>query len=251
MKNRQQIIATMLVIITLLVFLPVSAFASYKYEALKFNKWYKVSNELNKLTIYEIQVSSDTVIIIQWKDYDRSECWGNGSICKDKKCEKEIVSFLGNTENSSGKRGIVLYPGKYYLKMYLEDGKKTQVKISKKATSTINKQNYCLQNAITLAKNKSVEFAQTKKNCYNRWFKIVLTKRQKISIVSNRSIYRCDIYDSKLNDIMCEGKGDELNDYHIETTNKKLPKGTYYICFTLYNISDILDYGYYYNLYWK
>ena len=111
-----------------------------------------------------------------------------------------------------------------------------------------NKPNYCIQNAIQIKANRKAEFAQTKNQCYKRWYKIKLNKRQKITIpvVTSRFNLDCSLYDSNLNYIKCK----ENESTHTITTYGEQAKGTYYLVFED-DFSELLDKGCYYGFYWK
>ena len=136
-----------------------------------------------------------------------------------------------------------MYPGTYYIKMY--DGKeKAQVRITKKTVKSINKQNYCARKAINLSKKKKVQFAQSKKDNYTRWYKIKITKNQSFSIYGYDGWY--NLYDSNFNEIRCR----EDYDTSVITTDGIQPKGTYYLALYDY-VSSLLTTGKCYSIYWK
>lgn len=243
MRRNKKISAILLVIIFVLTLLPISAFAEYRYESLQYNKWYKLQDLWGTMTIYKVKVSTDTVMMINWKNYNSEDNWGYGAFYTDRECDYSIGdSFLGFEKQSTGTKGVVLYPGTYFLRMY--DGKeKAQIRITKKTVKSMNKSNYCLQNAITLKAKKKAEFAQTRKNNYYRWYKIKLKKTQTVSIVGNIDWY--DLYDSNFNEIHCSRTGDDV----IKTDGMQSP-GTYYLVLYDY-ISSLIRAGKYYRVYWE
>ena len=216
MKNIQKSVAVIMAFIIILALLPVSAFASYKVEPLKYNYWYSLKEDVR--TVYRVKVTADTILTVNWKN-NRGESYVG--VYPDKECdESSIYRFLDSDYRmGEGTNGVVLYRGTYYIFMR-DDDNKAKVKFSKKP-NTINKQNYCISKAITMTKNKKYEFSQSKNINYKRWYKIKLTKSQEISIVGFGRDYDYTLYDSNFNRINC--KYSEKND--TITTRGKQPKG--------------------------
>lgn len=247
MKHSQKAVLLMLVLISVLAILPVPAFATYKYEALQFDKWYALDAYSDSMTVYKLKITDDTIVYVNWKDYDDSDDnWGYGEFYRDKKCQQPVSlggmnSFL--TEKS-GRRGFALYKGTYYVQMF-DRARRAKAIFSKKRTNVINKPNYCLSNALHVKRRKKIEIAQTKANNYDRWYKIVLTKKQKITISGDFRQYdiinSCDLYDSNFNSIRCT-----YTDGTVETDGKQ-PKGTYYLV-VKDSIYTLLEQGKYYCL---
>lgn len=242
MKNCQKTVAIMMVFITIVALLPVSAFASYKVEPLRYNYWYSLKEDVS--TVYRVKVTADTIFTVNWKN-NRGESYV--AVYPDKECdESSIYRFLDSGYSiSSGTDGMVLYRGTYYILMGDYDNK-AKVKFSKKP-NTINKQNYCISKAITMTKNKKYEYSQSKSINYKRWYKIKLTKSQEISIVGYDSEYGITLYDSNFNRINC--KYSEKN--RTITTRGKQPKGIYYLALNEDDLDYLMDKGYYYSIYWK
>ena len=66
MKNFQKTVAVMMAFITILALLPISAFASYKDEPLKYNYWYSLKEDVS--TVYRVKVTADTILTVNWKN---------------------------------------------------------------------------------------------------------------------------------------------------------------------------------------
>lgn len=248
MKNYQRTVAIMIAFITILALLPVSAFASYKVEPLKYNYWYSLKEDVS--TVYKVKVTADTILTVNWKN-NSGESYVN--VYPDKECDESIIyGFLHNAYSmSSGTNGMILYRGTYYIYMS-DDYNKTKVKFSKKV-NTINKQNYCINKAITMTKNKKYQYSQSKNINYKRWYKIKLTKSQEITMVvhglDNDYGYNYTLYDSNFNRINCEDS--EKNGTITITTRGKQPKGIYYLALYEDDLDDLMDKGNYYSIYWK
>ena len=123
--------------------------------------------------------------------------------------------------------------------------------IDYKFTKVVQKNNYCRAKALPLKKGKKETVCQTPKYNYVRWFKINLTKKQKITLYcSGRS--HASIFDDGLNSVHSSSISTSNTMWAIERTEKKMPKGSYYICTDeaapLYHDG----FGYYAcSLYWK
>ena len=115
--------------------------------------------------------------------------------------------------------------GIYYLRLEAKGftaNSKCKVKYSFKKAAFAK--NYCASKAAKLSKNKTVQIAQTPKNHYCRWYKIVLTKKQAITFFTNQGSY-VRIYDDDMEELEIERAGSESPRYFTKT---KLAKGTYY-----------------------
>lgn len=236
MKRNQRILALMLVIITLLTLLPVSALAS-SINTLKFDEVY-MENQLEDKNgdsiVYKMILTEDSAIIVKYIGS------GEISLYKDSKCKKVIATLYDWYAD-----GIcILYRGTYYIKAQAY-GSYSGIKITKKAVKDTG--NYCVSKAITMKKNKKYEVAQTIKHNYMRWYKIKLTKSQVISIITNKQYFDITVYDNEFESIDCK--------YNEETktlsTRGRQPKGTYYVSFCENYITDMVGSGSYYTLSWK
>ena len=242
MKNRQRIISTMLILITLLVYLPTSAFAKISYKNLTFNKWFSINEYIAKNTIFKLKLTSDSVITIDHKRKD-NEYWFD--IFNDKECDDDIDVWGSK---------IVLIKGTYYLKARLAGGtlgKSTNntVRFTKKSVKSINKSNTSPEKAITLKPNKEIELAFTKNDTKARWYKIQLTKAKKIFLFPNGT-FDFKLYDNKAKLIESTIYWTANEEGIKGRTVKKYKKGTYYI-----TIEDSLPFseegGRYLKVYWR
>ena len=120
MKNYQKAVAIMMAFITILALLPVTAFASYKVEPLKYNHWYSLREDVR--TVYKVNFTTDTIMTVNWKN-NRGESYV--TVYPDKECEESrIYRFLDSDYRmSAGTNGVVLYRGTYYIFMRDDDNK--------------------------------------------------------------------------------------------------------------------------------
>ena len=144
---------------------------------------------------------------------------------KNKPTSKNWVSNNFAYYYDSGKQAVfTLDKGTYYLRVISKDGTNGKCKVKygfKKATFS---KNYCASKVAKLSKKKTIQIAQTSKNHYSRWFKIVLTKKQAITFFTNQGSY-VSIFDDDMEKLDTERAGSESPKYFTKT---KLPKGTYY-----------------------
>ncbi len=111
--------------------------------------------------------------------------------------------------------------------------------------------NYNRTRAASLAKNLHKYIAMTPNYYFSRWYKIKLTKKQRLQIVERGGL-EFRTYDSKGNDI-------SLSKYTYESGNRyasgsALPVGTYYIVVLKgHTYSDEVEVNYYWggDFYWK
>ena len=129
---------------------------------------------------------------------------------------------------SSGSMTFPVKKGTYYIYADDYDGSwdtRSPLKIKYTFTKATNKANFCRSKASKLSKNKKVTIVNTYNNCYDRWYKVSLSKKQPINyyIVGAEDVL---IYDSKGNelDVVCVNR--ETGRYY---TYDKLKKGTYYV----------------------
>ena len=246
MRSCKRVVSLLFVFIALFCFIPVSAFATDGTETLKLNTWYDMKGYSSN-QVYKIKISTDTVLIANWKNNTETDNYASINVYADKECQKTVGNnLMGLKAKVSGSSGIVLYSGTYYIKMIdFNVEKKVKVKFQKKQVKSINKPNYCLATAISLKAKKKAVFAQTIQNNYQRWYRIKLTKNQVISIYGNfKYMNSCVLYDSNFNTIRYTEGNDGIVTDGIQT------KGTYYL--VMYdNISGLLKAGRYYSVFWK
>jgi hypothetical protein len=107
-------------------------------------------------------------------------------------------------------------------------------------TKAVNSTNYCIAKATTLASGKKVTVCNTSSYFYDRWYKVVLKKKQQINLyVSTGDGSNIKIVSSKLDEYDMAHDG---NHYYTQAT---LAKGTYYIRVRAYQYDPLLIF------YWK
>ena len=155
-------------------------------------------------------------------------------------------------EYDKGKLIIPVSKGTYYLKLY--NPGYAAIKYVFKADPS--KKNYTKKKAISIKPNKTyttVIYSGDKKNTWNRYFKIKLTKKQRITILFASDYIYGEVINAKGQYISTSSYYDKNGHRVGFTTDRKLPKGTYYL-----KISDSWNSvtrkqttGRYYSFKWK
>ncbi len=178
---------------------------------------------------YKFTLADDSLVQISWTNNKGSS---EMFLYPDKERSEELrfISFNGE----KGKTFVALAKGTYYFDMYDNNSKPaTKVKFNWTAASTYSKGNYSLKKAQTLKADTIVHVVQVHKYDYTRWYKITLTKGQKLTIMAPYgNLYMPSIWDSKSNSVnlSCTNNTFSSSGYPTSyTTDQKLPKGTYYI----------------------
>ena len=173
---------------------------------------------------YTFTIKEDSRVTFSWSNNNASRFWLE--IYSDKNMTKRLKSIYPDA--ASGNLNICLKKGIYYVEMY--DGYSasytptTKVKTTLTYVTKINKDNYCRGKALALAANKYATVCQTPNYDYTRWYKITLTKAQKVSFTfpNGNSTYITLISPTN-------------QKYTLDTTSKsavtkdKLAAGDYYI----------------------
>ena len=159
----------------------------------------------------------------------------------------EPRSCIGKYE---GKKGVVRVLPVSKGALYFRAASGNSIKYT--FTKVVQKEeNYCKAKALPLKRGKKVFVCQTPKYNFIRWFKIKLPKKQKITLYCTGKSHM-SIVDTSLNSVYSSEVSTSDKEWTVERTDKKMPKGTYYIrvysALTLYFDSS----GYYAStLYWK
>lgn len=109
--------------------------------------------------------------------------------------------------------------------------------------------NYCAQRAVSLKRGVKAKICQTPGYDYSRWYKIKLTRKQKISFWSDQGNFVL-LTDSHKIPIEVESSGSKSSKY---TSVNAVPAGTYYLCMRSGGPDEILysNRYYYTTIYWK
>ena len=153
-----------------------------------------------------------------------------------------------------GGKGKVIIPvskGTYYLK--LSYPMYDTIKYVFKADPS--KKNYTQNKAISAKQNKTyttVIYSGDKKNTWNRYYKLKLTKKQRITLLPTYGNVG-SLFNSKGEYISTSSYYDKNGNWAGYTTERKLPKGTYYLkIYASWNsVTRKQTTGRYYSFKWK
>ncbi len=94
MRYGKRIIIVMMVFLFLFSMIPISSTAaSYRVKTLKLNSWYKLKESSSKMPIYKLELKSDSVIIVTWKNLN-PDGRVRGYFYLDKNCNDYICEFV-------------------------------------------------------------------------------------------------------------------------------------------------------------
>ena len=207
---------------------------------LQTGKWYAAKSDAK---IFKLKLNTNSLVNATWKNDSNNQL--RISLYRDSQCNSLAASFDCH-DLSKGTDILAVKKGTYYLRL-LDNSDKSSVKFS--VSKLTDKKNYCPARAVAVKQNtKTISGAHTPMNNYDRdWFKVTLTKKQKLTICSDSWFIanNIQVYTSEL-------EGVEMEMYGSLTCKsvKKLPAGTYFI-----NISNDWGYGPYYSrayyFWWK
>ena len=95
--------------------------------------------------------------------------------------------------------------------------------------AAVNHQNYSQDKAIALGRNKKATVCQNEGSSYNRWYKITLNSKQRITLLHEN----CEKGDVACTFSLYNSKGQQMTISRLDNkhlTADKLSKGTYYLC---------------------
>ncbi len=230
MKIRKKSLAVILVVLTVL--LSVCAAFSASAASIKEGTYKKVAKE----AYYKISVSGEGYITLYGKS---SKSSSSGYSFASMDCEllnskKEAVTEYSSDCSvytyTSGKptesKKIPVSKGTYYIhveSVSSNNGGASYVKYTFKSVKQPT--NYCVAKATTLKASTKATVYQTPQYNFDRWYKIKLTKNQKVTISYSSSASGIELYSAD---------GERINlDYSNKTLKSKikLASGTYYICY--------------------
>jgi len=205
---------------------------------LKTDEWFTADN-WDKEHVYKLTVTADAILTCEWKDsismlicnlYEEPEC-----VTKR--------GYIGGHTSKNGSESIAVSKGVYYVQVFTSTSyADKQVKFT--LARAVNKKNYCRSKALALSSGKTVKIAQTVDHCYNRWYKITLNQRKKVTVKTNKSS-SVSLYDPKLKTIECTRNDKSL------VTNDKLKKGVYFIRVSYWPSGVYLRGGEYITIKWN
>lgn len=168
---------------------------------------------------HQIKVSKKGYLVIEGQDSDGDNL--SLTLCNSDKEEYKKVYI---TSKSGKKVYVPVEKGTYYLRSMTTSPHQFKVTV-KKAPASLN--NYRIDKAASIKKGKTVfeiVYVGDKKKTYTRWYKITLTKKQKVKFTE---------YNGTVNLYTNKGKCVSVHEEDGKmVTDKALKKGTYYFRYT-------------------
>ena len=177
--------------------------------------------------LYKMTLEKDSLVKVSWSNNKNSSA--QMLLYTDSKRTK-LVTSAGFNDGASGKKFFSLKKGVYYIYMYdnfeSAAAPTTKVNFSWTPASNYNKENFCSSKAIMLNANTTESVVQTPSENYPRYYKIKLTREQKVQILTpygnNTYIH---IYSADWSTQYLTSPADET----IMVTTQKLKAATYFV----------------------
>ena len=216
MKKSRYVKVGILMALLMLVLGMTTVFAANAEKKLSQNKWV---TQPDYNTYYKVTVKDDGYLTVSAKESKLS--YGYINVDGYKKVGKNYNHITGilSSDKKSASGKFAVKKGTYYL----QGTYGTQFKYT--FTKAVFKENYCASKAIDLKSNKEVVVVNTPKKAYDRWYKIKLTKKQKLTFWSTGA-GGASIFDSNMK--IVDVKYDDKDDTKWYSSSK-LKKGTYYV----------------------
>jgi len=220
MKKMTRILALLLALLMLLAAFPATSLAASKVVTLKKGHWYTLRDEHDSAVYYKLTLSADSIVTFQWKG---STDYVGLDFCTNRSGSGSF--YHQSMFSGKGSCSTALVKGVYYLNMVTvgpEDEPRAKGMVTVK--KAVNKSNFSLGGAVSLKAGKKLEIAQTPRNCYDRWYKIKLTRRQTVTVRTNAGYGRSvALFDGKMHQLACKYTGSKA------VSKNSLKAGTYYI----------------------
>ena len=215
MKTIKKLLLNVMLMTFMLVMGSMTVSAATTTQNLGQNKWVNYDGKVD--TYYKITVPNDGYITL-------SVANPSGSYM-DVDMHNKSKKYLGGIIFTDKKNDTATYAvakGTYYLRAYQTKG----FQLKYKFTKAVNKSNYCIGKAVKLKKNAKVTVVQSPMNNYDRWYKITLTKKQKInmSIIGSGSM---TLYDADCEQVSLKSNYKSGTETYV--TKQAQKKGTYYV----------------------
>ncbi len=186
-------------------------------STLKTGTWYSPDSTTR---LYRVKVSKDSLLTANWKGNSEEHL----SIYLYKDAErKNYITDLYPYQTASGTQSLALRKGTYYVGLF-DSAKQSRVKFSISALK--DPKNYCPSRAVAMKKGvKYVQSAHTPMNAFEYdWFKVKLTKKQRITVYCSTNINYVAFRDTSL-----KALDNEAYTKKAYRTQDILNPGTYYL----------------------
>jgi hypothetical protein len=197
----------------------------FRVHSLSKQKWITIGENPKYQEVYKIKVTSDGFLSIYVNNKNVPGQYPERCsvvLCKDYK--KYDTDYIGEFNYSTNR--IAVPKGTYYLVPWMWEGLKFKWDFSKKSVGS----NYCIAKAETpkAGKNQVLYFKQGQE--FAKWYKVTLTKDQKIRVFAKAMEPPC-IAKPSLGVLITDSNGLKVQtkkQQYVDETGV-LKKGTYYI----------------------
>ena len=198
---------------------------------------------------YKFTLEDDSVLKVSWSKNNNQLMYMY--IYTDKNRSNCVYGF--GPSQVSGNYYICLKKGTYYADMFDGNSSKAAqatMKFTWESGKKYSRGNYSLATAYSLKSGTIESIAQIRKYSYTRWYKIKLTKTQKITLQIPYGDYsQFALFNSDCERLYLNSSNYTYGIDKSVYTDDKLPAGTYYISVFLSNPAE--SYGPYYAFKWK
>ncbi len=221
MKNMKKIFCMIMTIAFVLTFAcPVSA-EDADTETLTEGEWMNVHSSD---AYYRVVVDCEGYITLTSKTESEDNV-PYYEILNSKKKPFSVFSSVDGGIYDTETIDVAVSKGTYYIHYFGYDDDETAC-VKYNFTPIKQKKNYCKAKALTLKAGTKSTIYQTPRRGFNRYFKIKLASKKRITVYSESYI---DLFDSDMKYIETSTSFADDSDLIKARTPKKLPKGTYYI----------------------
>ncbi len=220
MRQMKKIFCIVMTIAFVLTFVSPASTADAATKSITEGEWL---NAYSGEDYYEIEITGAGYLTLTSKT-DNEGYIPYYEILNSKKKTFSDDSFVSDEEPID----VIVSSGTYYIHYFGEESDDTAC-VKYTFTPIKDKKNYCKAKAISLKAGNKVKIYQIPKRGFNRYFKIKLGSKKKITVYSECNI---DIFNAKGKDLDVSSAfaEDDIGFNGLKyRTKKKLPKGTYYI----------------------
>ena len=219
MKQMKRIFCVFMMVAFVLTFVSPISTADAATKSITEGEWLNAHSDKD---YYKVVVGGEGYITLTSKSEDGIAYY---QILNSKKHEFSDHTYVDGGFDGNKTIKVAVSKGTYYIH-YFGDTDCDTACVKYTFTSIKQPKNYCKAKAITLKRGTKKKMYQTPKYGFNRYFKIKLGSKRKISVYSESYIH---IFNSKGKDFdYSVDFTDDGNVLKFRTT-KKLPAGTYYI----------------------
>ena len=221
MKQMKRIFCVFMMIAFVLTFVSPTSIADAYTKSITEGEWKNAHSEND---YYKVVVGGEGYITLTSKS-DKEGYIPYYEILNSKKHEFSDHTYVDGGYDGNRTIKVAVSKGTYYIHYFGDESDDTAC-VKYTFTSIKQPTNYCKGKAITLKAGTKKKMYQTPKYGFNRYFKIKLGTKRRISVYSESKIF---IFNSKGEDL--DTSVDFTDDGNVlkYRTTKKLSAGTYYI----------------------